>query len=374
MGQGGLEPSVPGPAPSEGRDDRAEALGHYTIPLKRDMKPTGVGRNLQICGDPGLCSHAVNMIYSKPFPDGTIKTRGSGFGSVSWSCWGAGRERRRQRGPGAWQGLHVPRGTPRWGQPNFEPRGRAGSEQGSCACPGDAQVPSVPPGMLGITVAPVAGSAWCVLCRVTLQSGALFQSSSGPAWKQACVSANERRWCCARGEGSSQQLPAREGCCPGHSSGRPGDGWGHMGGRRRSSGRRRSAALRVPHPGSRLAFSHTLGLLLYLSLIIRPVLRNSRLPSWQLLLIYPPRLRNARWHRSLRTGRAGDEGCPWPRGPGASAGLGHGIPGDVAASHWEPSAEQSHGSFSLQPLTGIAALGESKPEPRQCPQMWSCRN
>lgn len=39
--------------PCRGRDDRAEALGHYTIPLKRDMKPTGVGRNLQICGDPG---------------------------------------------------------------------------------------------------------------------------------------------------------------------------------------------------------------------------------------------------------------------------------------------------------------------------------
>lgn len=39
--------------PRRGRDDRAEALGHYTIPLKRDMKPTGVGRNLQICGDPG---------------------------------------------------------------------------------------------------------------------------------------------------------------------------------------------------------------------------------------------------------------------------------------------------------------------------------
>lgn len=112
-----------GRLPRRGWDDRAEALGHYTIPLKRDMKPTGVGRNLQICGDPGLCSRAVNMIYSKPFPDGTIKTRGSGFRRVSWSRWGAGRERRRQQGLGTWQELHVPWGTPRWGQPNLEPHG-----------------------------------------------------------------------------------------------------------------------------------------------------------------------------------------------------------------------------------------------------------
>ena len=62
------------------------ASGHDTIPLQRDTKPTGVDRNLQICGDPGLCSLTVNMIYAKPFPDGTIKTRGSRFNSISQSC------------------------------------------------------------------------------------------------------------------------------------------------------------------------------------------------------------------------------------------------------------------------------------------------
>lgn len=208
-------------------------LGHYTIPLKRDMKPTGVGRNLQICGDPGLCSRAVNMIYSKPFPDGTIKTRGSGFGSVSWSRWGAGRERRRQRGPGTWQGLRVPMGTPCWGQPNLEPCGCSRSEQGSCSCPRDAQVPSAlwgcssplcAPGMLSISVAPVAGNVGCVLCRITLKSRAPLQSLSGLAWKQARVSA-VMSTCCARDEA----LPS--GCCPCR-------GWGHTGGPRRSGGRR----------------------------------------------------------------------------------------------------------------------------------------
>lgn len=90
--------------PRWGWDDRAEALGHYTIPLKRDMKPTGVGRNLQICGDLGLCSRAVNMIYSKPFPDGTIKTRGSSFGSVSRSRQGAGQGAEEAAGPECGEG------------------------------------------------------------------------------------------------------------------------------------------------------------------------------------------------------------------------------------------------------------------------------
>lgn len=108
----------------------------------------------------------------------------------------------------------------------------------------------------------------------------------------------------------------RDCCCPGRSSGRPGNGWGRVGGWRRLGGRRRSAALLVPHPGSRLAFSHTLSLLLYLSLIIRPVLRNPRLPPWQLLLIYPPRLRKARWHCSPWMGRAGDERRGMPVAPG----------------------------------------------------------
>lgn len=160
-------------------------------------------------------------------------------------------------------------------------------------------------------------------------------------------------------------FPAAAGCCPGRSSGRLGDDWGHTG------GRRRSAALRVPHPGSHLAFSHTLGLLLYLSLIIRPALRNPRLPLRQLLLIYPPRLRNTRWHRSLRMGRAGDEGRGMPVAPGtcpsASAGLGRGVP--VSRGTWQfltasrlPSGAAAPFLFP-RPLAGIAALGESKPVP-----------
>ena len=134
-----------GRLPRRGQDDRAEALGHYTIPLKRDMKPTGVGRTLQICGDPGLCSRAVNMIYSKPFPDGTIKTRGSGFGSVSRSCWGAGRERGRQRGPGTWQGPHVPWGCPTGDSQILSPAGEPGPSRAP-ARPGGAEVPCVPRG------------------------------------------------------------------------------------------------------------------------------------------------------------------------------------------------------------------------------------
>lgn len=140
----------------------------------------------------------------------------------------------------------------------------------------------------------------------------------------------------------------------------PSDGWGCAG------SQRRSAAPRVPHPGSRLAFSHTLALLLYLSLIIRPALRNPRLPPRQLLLIYPPRLRNTRCHRRLPMGRAGDEGRGTPAAPGtcpaASAGLGCGVPGDVAVFLFP------------RRLAEIAASGESEAEPRQCPQMWSCRN
>lgn len=114
----------------------AAALGHYTIPLKRDMQPTGVGRNLQICGDPGLCSLAVNMIYSKPFPDGTIKTRGSGFVSVSWSHWGAGRT-----GAGGVALAARASGTSCRGQPR--PRLRAGLPRA--------------PGMLGVGAAPTTG-------------------------------------------------------------------------------------------------------------------------------------------------------------------------------------------------------------------------
>lgn len=177
------------------------------------------------------------------------------------------------------------------------------------------------PGTLSIAVAPVARSVWCVLCRITLKSRALVVAVVRLAWKQACVSANEQH-CCVHGG----RLLTRDCCCPGRSSGRPGDGWGC------AVGRRRSAAPRVPHPSSCLAFSHTLGLLLYLSLIIGPVLRNPRLPPWQLLLIYPPppSLRSAHWHRSQRTGRAGDEGRGLPVAPGtcpgASAELSPGIP------------------------------------------------
>lgn len=165
-------------------------------------------------------------------------------------------------------------------------------------------------------------------------------------------------------------FPAAAGCCPGHSSGRLGDGWGHTG------AWRRSAALQVPHPGSHLAFSHTLGLLLYLSLIIRPALRNPRLPLRQLLLIYPPRLRNTRWHRCLRMGRAGDEGCPWHRGPALQP-----APGSAVASR-HPGGR---GSFSRravcreEPQLLFSSLGPSQgsllwERANQCPQMWSCRN
>lgn len=281
-------------------------LGHYTIPLKRDMKPTGVGRNLQICSDPGLCSRAVNMIYSKPFPDGAIKTRGSGFGSVSWSRWGAGREQRRQRSPGTWQGLHVPMGTPCWGRPNSEPCRCSRSEQGSCSCPGDALVVSVlwgcsgplcVPGMLSISAAPVTGSMGCVVCGITLESKAPL----GCVWPGlavgARVSGDERLVLCGMKLFPVAAVPVGAG-----------DTWVARGGQVAEV----SATLLVPHPGSHLGFSHTLSLLLYLSLIIRPTLRNPGLPLWQLLLIYPPHPRNARWHRSQRMGRAGDKGCPWP--------------------------------------------------------------
>lgn len=134
-GKGIFGGAVPG-GRSRGWGDRAAALGHYTIPLKRDMQPTGVGRNLQICGDPGLCSLAVNMIYSKPFPDGTIKTRGSGFVSVSWSHWGAGRT-----GAGGVARAARASGTSCRGQPR--PRLRAGLPRA--------------PGMLGVGAAPTTG-------------------------------------------------------------------------------------------------------------------------------------------------------------------------------------------------------------------------
>lgn len=112
-----------------------EHLGHYTIPLKRDMKPTGVGRNLQICGDPELCSRAVNMIYSKPFPDGTIKTRGSGFGNVSWSRLGC------RGGLGTWQRLQ---GHPAGDRQVLSPTGSytcPGGCSGPLRAPRDAQHP-----------------------------------------------------------------------------------------------------------------------------------------------------------------------------------------------------------------------------------------
>ena len=140
--------------------------------------------------------------------------------------------------------------------------------------------------------------------------------------------------------------PARDCCCPSRSSGHPGDGWGGHAG-----GRRGSAALRVPLPASHLAFSHTLSLLLYLSLIIRPALRNPRLPLWQLLRIYPA-VPEKRWLPSQPAdGQGRDEGCPRPRDLPCSQRWARPWcphdPGAAAGSREEPSAKQSHSSFSL---------------------------
>lgn len=173
-GKGIFGGAVPG-GRSRGWGDRAAALGHYTIPLKRDMKPTGVGRNLQICGDPGLCSLAVNMIYSKPFPDGTIKTRGSGFASVSWSHWGAGR-----RGGGSVARAARASGTSCRGQP--PPATPAPSR--APARPGDARRRRCPGHGQHTRACSVQGNA---------PEQPRLQASSGPAWKQQCVRANEWR-------------------------------------------------------------------------------------------------------------------------------------------------------------------------------------
>lgn len=205
--------------PCRGRDDRAEALGHYAIPLKRDMKPTGVGRTLQICGDPGLCSRAVNMIYSKPFPDGAIKTRGSGFGSVSWSRRGAGREQRRQRGPGTWRGLHVPSGHPAGDSRTLSPAGelslsgappRTSAALRPACVTGGAQDPLCPWGC----PAPLLPSRRKgVLCFV--RDDTVGQSPAPSSFGPVCLSAGEQRGCCAQGGCRG----GRAAGCPGHRSG-----------------------------------------------------------------------------------------------------------------------------------------------------------
>lgn len=71
---------------------------------------------------------------------------------------------------------------------------------------------------------------------------------------------------------------------------------------------RGSSVPRIPRSASLLFFSHTLGLLLYLSLMISPALRNPRLPQQQLLLIYPP-VTEKRW---LAARLARGRGC-WAR-------------------------------------------------------------
>lgn len=198
------------------------------------------------------------MIYSKPFPDGTIKTRGSDFGSVSWSHWGADRE---WRGPGMWQGLHVPWGRPAGDSRILNSAGELGLSR-ACAdsCPGVpgpicapvCSGPLCPPECSALLFAPAAGN---VFGAVTLQSRAVFQRSSGPAWNRECLSA-------VQGGGSSQQPPAREGPWPGHRSSCPGSSWGQAGGQRSFSGWR-SVTLWVPHPASHLAFSYTLALFIF---------------------------------------------------------------------------------------------------------------
>lgn len=148
----------------------------------------------------------------------------------------------------AWPGLHAPRGRPAGDSRLPRPRLRAGLPRA--------------PGMLGVGAAPATGSTpGRVRCRVMLRNspGSRLHpvrpgSRNASALMSGANSARERR-----------TFPAGGGL--------------------------RRASLALPRF---CFFSHTLGLLLYLSLIIRPALRNPRLPQRQLLLIYPP-VTEKRW-------------------------------------------------------------------------------
>lgn len=201
------------------------------------------------------------MIYSKPFPDGTIKTRGSGFGSVSWSRWGAGGER---RGPGVWQGPHVP-----WGHPGDRQILNSAGDMGLSRAPTPAPGPVCAP---GCSAPPFPRCRKCVRGRNASKQSRVFQRSSGPAWNRLST---------------GEALPS--------SRQRGREGGRDLAGPAVRAGDRR-AARDAPVAGGALSPCGSLTppliwlfptLSLYLSSIIRPVLRNpaAHLP--------PQRLRNA---------------------------------------------------------------------------------
>lgn len=185
------------------------------------------------------------MIYSKPFPDGTIKTRGSDFGSVSWSHWGADRE---WRGLGMWQGLHVPWGRPAGDSRILNSAGELGLSRAPTRAPG-CQVPSVPRGAQVPSVPQSAQHCCCPCCRKCVWGSNASKQSRVPALIRSSLESGVPERCAG-----GRLFPAvREGPWPGRRSSCPGSGWGQAGGQRSFSGWR-SVTLWVPHPASHLAF------------------------------------------------------------------------------------------------------------------------